>query len=193
MSSPSTTTANALAIRDLRPLDWPEVVEIYADGIATGVATFEAAPPAWERWDAAHPDIRVVAELDEAGSAAGEAVGARPEDPAFGGGRIAGWCALSPVSDRRCYSGVAEESVYVAAWAQGCGVGRALLEEVIARSEAAGIWTLEAGIFPENKPSLRLHLACGFRLVGVRERLGEAGGVWRDVLSLERRSEVVGT
>src|SRR5437764_14747135 len=171
MSSPSTTTASSLAIRDLRPLDWAEVVEIYADGIATGVATFEAAPPAWERWDAAHPELRVIAEID---------------------GRIAGFCALSPVSDRRCYRGVAEESVYVASWAQGRGVGRGLLDEVIARSEAAGIWTLEAGVFPENKPSLRLHLACGFRLVGVRAGRGEAGGIWRDVLLLERRSKVVG-
>jgi L-amino acid N-acyltransferase YncA len=170
MSSPSTTTASSLAIRDLRPLDWSEVVAIYEDGIATGVATFEVAPPSWERWNAAHPKTRVVAVVDE---------------------RIAGFCALSPVSDRRCYRGVVEESVYVASWAQGRGVGRALLDEVIARSEAAGIWTLEAGIFPENRPSLRLHLACGFRLVGVRERLGEASGVWRDVLLLERRSEVV--
>jgi phosphinothricin acetyltransferase len=96
------------------------------------------------------------------------------------------------VSARHCYRGVAEESVYVAAWAQGRGVGRALLDEVIARSEAAGIWTLQAGIFPENKPSLRLHLGCGFRLVGVHERYGESDGAWRDVLLLERRSEVVG-
>ena len=171
MSSPSTTTASSLAIRDLRPLDWPEVVAIYEDGIATGVATFELAPPSWEQWDASHPEIRVVAVTDE---------------------RVAGFCALSPVSARRCYRGVAEESVYVASWAQGRGVGRALLDEAIARSEAAGIWTLEAGIFPENKPSLRLHLGCGFRLVGVRERLGEADEIWRDVLLLERRSEVVG-
>jgi phosphinothricin acetyltransferase len=171
MSSLSTTTANSIAVRDLRPLDWPEVAAIYADGIATGVATFEREPPTWERWAAEHPTIRVVAELD---------------------GRLGGWCALSPASDRGCYRGVAEESVYVAGWAQGRGVGRALLEDVLGRSETAGIWTLEAGIFPENKPSLRLHLGCGFRLVGVRERLGEAGGVWRDVLLLERRSEVVG-
>jgi phosphinothricin acetyltransferase len=169
-------------VRDLRPLDWEEVAAIYAEGISTGVASFETEPPSWEAWDAGHPDVRIVAELD-----------ARPKDPAFGGGsRIAGWCALSPTSDRRCYRGVAEESVYVAGWAQGRGVGRALLEEVIARSEDAGIWTLQAGIFPENKPSLRLHLGCGFRLVGVRERLGEAGGLWRDVLLLERRSEVIG-
>jgi L-amino acid N-acyltransferase YncA len=158
-------------VRDLLPLDWEEVAAIYAEGISTGVASFETEPPSWEAWDAAHSEIRVVAEL---------------------GGRIAGWCALLPTSDRRCYRGVAEESVYVAGWAQGRGVGRALLEEVIERSEAAGIWTLQAGIFPENKPSLRLHLGCGFRLVGVRERLGEAAGLWRDVLLLERRSEAIG-
>jgi phosphinothricin acetyltransferase len=158
-------------VRDLLSLDWEEVAAIFAEGIATGVASFEHEPPPWAEWDAAHPDVRVVAEVD---------------------GRIAGWCALSPVSSRRCYRGVAEESVYVASWAQGRGVGRALLDEVIARSETSGIWTLQAGIFPENKPSLRLHLGCGFRLVGVRERFGEADGLWRDVLLLERRSEVVG-
>ena len=165
-------TTNALQLRDLRPDDWPEVARIYEEGIATGVASFEAGPPSWEEWDASHSAIRVVAELD---------------------GVVAGWCALSPVSERHCYRGVAEESVYVASWAQGRGVGRALLDEVVARSEAAGIWTLQAGIFPENKPSLRLHLGCGFRLVGVRERLGEADGLWRDVLLLERRSEVIGS
>jgi phosphinothricin acetyltransferase len=171
MSSLSTTTHNTTQLRDLRPLDWPEVARIYEDGIATGVASFEPGAPSWADWDTAHPDIRVVAELD---------------------GVIVGWCALSPASSRHCYRGVAEESVYVAEWAQGRGVGRALLEAVIERSEATGIWTLQAGIFPENKPSLRLHLGCGFRLVGVRERLGEADGIWRDVLLLERRSEVVG-
>jgi phosphinothricin acetyltransferase len=171
MSSPTTPPASGRVVRDLGSLDGPAVAAIYEEGIATGVASFEAAAPTWEQWNAAHPLIRVVAQLD---------------------GRVAGWCALSPVSERRCYRGVAEESVYVAAWAQGRGVGRALLDDVIARGEAAGIWTLQAGIFPENKPSLRLHLGCGFRLVGVRERLGEANGVWRDVLLLERRSEVTG-
>jgi L-amino acid N-acyltransferase YncA len=171
MSSTSTTTPSSTRVRDLLPLDWEEVVAIYAEGISTGVASFETEPPSWADWDAAHSEIRVVAELE---------------------GRLAGWCALSPTSERRCYRGVAEESVYVAGWAQGRGVGRALLEEVIARSEDAGIWTLQAGIFPENKPSLRLHLGCGFRLVGVRERLGESEGIWRDVLLLERRSEVIG-
>jgi phosphinothricin acetyltransferase len=160
-----------MEIRDLRQDDWPEVAAIYEDGIRTGNATFEVGVPTWERWDAAHPEHRLVAELD---------------------GRVAGWAALSPVSDRSCYRGVAENSVYVGAWARGRGVGRSLLEELIARSEAAGIWTLTAGIFPENKASIRLHMVCGFRLVGVRERLGELDGVWRDVLLLERRSPVVG-
>jgi phosphinothricin acetyltransferase len=159
-------------VRDLLPLDWEEVAAIFRDGIATGLATFETDAPTWDAWDAAHGEVRVIAEL---------------------GGRAAGWCALSPVSDRGCYRGVAEESVYVAEWARGVGVGRALLEEVIARSEDAGIWTLQAGIFPENRASIRLHLSCGFRLVGVRDRLGVgADGVFRDVVLLERRSEVVG-
>jgi L-amino acid N-acyltransferase YncA len=160
-----------MQIRALDEEDWPQVAFIYWEGIATGNATFEVEIPSWERWNAAHPSLRLVA---------------------VDGEQVLGWAALSPYSDRRCYRGVAEESVYVAGWAQGRGVGRALLEEVTARSEDAGIWTLQAGIFPENKPSVRLHLGCGFRLVGVRERLGEAGGVWRDVLLLERRSPVVG-
>jgi phosphinothricin acetyltransferase len=158
-------------IRDLRSLDWPEVAAIYEDGIRTGNATFETGVPAWESWDAAHTETRVLAALD---------------------GKAAGWGALSATSDRSCYRGVAEDSVYVASWAQGRGVGRALLDELVARAEAAGVWTLQAGIFPENKASIRLHLGCGFRLVGVRERIGELNGVWRDVLLLERRSEVTG-
>jgi len=159
-------------IRDLEPLDWPDVARIFEDGIRSGNATFELEPPAWEAWDAAHSQIRVIAELE---------------------GRVVGWAALSSKSTRHCYRGVAESSVYVEEAAQGRGVGRALMDEVIARSEADGVWTLEAGIFPENKASLRLHLGCGFRLVGVRERLGEANGEFRDVLLLERRSEVIGS
>jgi L-amino acid N-acyltransferase YncA len=163
-------------IRGLGPLDWPEVAAIYEDGIRSGNATFEVAAPSWDEWDAGHSEIRLVAARE---------------------GRLAGWAALSPSSGRCCYRGVAENSVYVAAWAQGRGVGRALLEELVARSEAAGIWTLVAGIFPENRASVRLHLGCGFRLVGVRERLGRmeaagSNGVWRDVLMLERRSEAIG-
>jgi phosphinothricin acetyltransferase len=151
--------------------DWPRVAAIFEEGIATGDATFETEAPSWDAWDAAHTDIRLVAESRDG---------------------VVGWAALSGYSDRCCYRGVSEVSVYVADAARGRGVGRALLDAVISRSEAVGIWTLQAGIFPENKPSLRLHLGCGFRLVGVRERLGELGGVWRDVLLLERRSEAVG-
>jgi L-amino acid N-acyltransferase YncA len=158
-----------MEIRGLRSLDWPEVARIYEDGVVTGNATFETSVPSWEDWDGAHSEIRLVAELD---------------------GRAAGWAALSPCSDRRCYAGVAEDSVYVASWAQGHGIGHALLDELIDRADTAGIWTLQAGIFPENKASIRLHLGCGFRLVGVRERIGELHGVWRDVLLLERRSPV---
>jgi L-amino acid N-acyltransferase YncA len=161
------TRGSPTSIRDLRPEDWPRVAAIFEEGIQTGDATFETTVPSWEAWDAAHGEIRLVAERD---------------------GEVAGWTALSPVSGRCCYRGVADESVYVAALARGTGVGRALLDAVTVRSEAAGIWTLQAGIFPENQPSLRLHLGCGFRLVGVRERLGELAGVWRDVLLLERRS-----
>ncbi len=164
-------TATRIEIRDLQPLDWPEVAAIYADGIGTGNATFETAVPTWEAWGTAHPELRLVAMLDD---------------------RIAGWAALAPSSSRCCYRGVAEESVYVAGWARGRGVGRVLLERLIERSEAAGIWTLNAGVFPENEPSIRLHRSCGFRVLGTQERVGESNGVWRDVVLLERRSEVVG-
>jgi L-amino acid N-acyltransferase YncA len=160
-----------VAVRRLEPADWPAVAAIYAEGIATGDATFETELPSWETWDAAHPRRhRIVAET---------------------AGQIVGWAALSAVSERCCYAGVAEVSVYVAAGARGRGVGRALLLELIAGSERAGIWTLQAGIFPENRRSLALHQRCGFRIVGVRERLGRLNGIWRDVLLLERRSPEV--
>jgi L-amino acid N-acyltransferase YncA len=159
-------------LRELRAGDWPAVRAIYEDGIRSGDATFETETPSWERWDAAHPELRLVAERD---------------------GSVVGWAALSPASARDCYRGVGEVSVYVAAEARGDGLGRALLDELVERSEQAGYWTLSAGVFPENEASLRLHKACGFREVGVRERLGELGGVWRDVVLLERRSTLVGT
>ena len=159
-------------LRELRSGDWPAVRAIYEDGIRSGDATFETETPSWERWDAAHPELRLVAERD---------------------GSVVGWAALSPASARDCYRGVGEVSVYVAAEARGDGLGRALLDELVERSEQAGYWTLSAGVFPENEASLRLHKACGFREVGVRERLGELGGVWRDVVLLERRSTLVGT
>jgi L-amino acid N-acyltransferase YncA len=159
-------------IRELWPEDWPAVREIYEQGIRGGDATFETEPPSWERWNAAHPELRLVVEHD---------------------GAVAGWAALSPVSGRRCYRGVGEVSVYVAEKARGAGFGRVLLDELVKRSEQNGYWTLTAGVFPENEASIRLHKACGFREVGARERIGELRGVWRDVILLERRSTLVGT
>ena len=157
--------------RDLRPGDWPEVARIYEEGIATGNATFETEVPSWEAWDAAHlPEHRFVAERDA---------------------RVAGWIALLPVSPRACYAGVAEISAYVGEEARGQGVGGELLATAIESSERAGIWTLQTGVFPENEPSLRLLLRFGFRVVGTRARIGRLHGIWRDVVLLERRSEVI--
>lgn len=152
----------------MTPKDWAEVRAIYLEGIATGDATFETEAPAWERWDATHrPGERFVARES---------------------GAILGWAALSAVSDRCVYGGVAEVSVYVAAAARSKGVGAALLQQLIEASEGAGVWTLQAGVFPENRASVALHERLGFRQVGRRERLGKMNGVWRDVLLLERRS-----
>jgi L-amino acid N-acyltransferase YncA len=163
--------ATDVDIRDLRPGDWPEVARIYAEGIATRNATFETELPGWEDWDRAHlREHRLVAETD---------------------GEVVGWIALAPVSGRCCYAGVAEISAYVAETARGHGVGTTLLERVIESTERAGIWTLETGVFPENEPSLALLERFGFREVGVRERIGQLDGVWRDVVFLERRSEVI--
>jgi phosphinothricin acetyltransferase len=160
-----------MLLRDLRPDDWAAVARIYADGIATGTATFETELPSWEAFDAARlPDHRFVAELD---------------------GRVVGWVAVSRVSARAVYAGVVEHSVYVDPAVQGRGVGRALLERLIASTEAAGIWTIQSGVFPENVPSLRLHERVGFEIVGRRRRLARLHGVWRDVLFLERRSPIV--
>jgi L-amino acid N-acyltransferase YncA len=161
-----------VSVRELRPEDWPAVRAIYEEGIRGGNATFETQAPSWEEWDAAHSALRLVAERD---------------------GVVVGWAALSPASSRCCYRGVGEVSVYVAESARGKGVGRELLGDLVERSEQAGYWTLGAGIFPENEASLRLHAGCGFRELGVHERLGELGGVFRDVVWLERRSDVIGT
>jgi len=161
-----------MLLRGLRPDDWPEVARIFEEGIRTGNATFETEVPSWEAWDDAHlPAHRLVAERD---------------------GRVVGWIALAPVSPRKCYAGVAEVSTYVAEDARGEGVGRELLAALIESSERGGIWTLETGVFPENEPSLRLLQRFGFRVVGTRERIGRMHGMWRDVIFLERRSEVVG-
>lgn len=160
-------------IRPMTPDDWPRVEEIYAQGIATGDATLETETPSWEAWDDSHLDVaRLVAEVD---------------------GRVAGWAALSPISGRCVYQGVAEVSVYVAEDARGHGLGTRLLEGLVRRSEEEGYWTLEAGVFPENDASLRAFEKAGFRMVGLREGLGRQGdGEWRDVMLMERRSETVG-
>jgi L-amino acid N-acyltransferase YncA len=160
-----------MELQPMRPDDWPAVRAIYEAGIATGNATFETTAPDWPAWDAAHlPGHRLVARVDNL---------------------AVGWTALAPVSDRCAYAGVAEDSIYVAPEAQGRGIGRVLLTAVVTSAEQAGIWTVQTGIFPENQPSIRLHEACGFRVVGVRERLGRLHGCWRDVVLLERRSPAI--
>jgi L-amino acid N-acyltransferase YncA len=156
-------------VRDLRPDDWPEVAAIYHDGMRGGLATFETEVPSWDDWDAALA-IRVVAELDE---------------------QVIGWAACGPASSRWAYRGVVESSVYVARDLQGRGVGRALMERLIEKSENTGIWTIQTSIFPENEASLKLHHRVGFRVVGVRKRIGKRDGLWRDTVLLERRSEVI--
>ena len=159
-------------IRALEPSDWPRVRDIFAQALATGLATFETSVPEWEEWDREHlPACRIVAVVE---------------------GEVVGWAALSPVSDRCVYGGVAELSVYVDPACQGRGVGSRLLDALVAASEDEGFWTLQAGIFPENEASVRLHERCGFRVIGHRERLGKLGDKWQDVLLLERRSTRVG-
>jgi phosphinothricin acetyltransferase len=160
-------------IEAMNAAHWPQVRAVYLEGIATGQATFETdAPSSWEEWEASHlTHSRLVAVSGEA---------------------VAGWAALSSVSKRRVYRGVAEVSVYVGRGRRGEGIGRALLEALVLSSERNGIWTLQAGVFPENAASIAVHRACGFREVGRRERIGEMRGVWRDTLLLERRSEIVG-
>jgi L-amino acid N-acyltransferase YncA len=160
-------------IRGLVPADWGSVRAIYLAGIATGQATFETESPTWEDWNDAHlPAPRLVAIANEV---------------------IVGWAALSPVSPRPVYAGVAEVSVYVDAERRGQGVGALLLETLVKESEKNGIWTLQASIFPENAASVKLHKACGFREVGTRQRIGKMNGVWRDTILFERRSKLIGT
>jgi L-amino acid N-acyltransferase YncA len=163
--------ATTVVVRDLRPDDWPEVSRILGEGIATGIATFETEVPSWDAWDAAHlAEHRIAAERD---------------------GRVVGWIALVPVSPRACYAGVAEVSAYVGEEARGQGVGAELLAALVESSERRGIWTLQTGVFPEKEASLGLLRRFGFRVVGTQERIGRLHGVWRDVVLLERRSEVV--
>lgn len=163
---------NSVEIDVMTAQDWPAVSAIYGEGIATGNATFEKSVPDWERWNSNHlAPCRLVARS---------------------GGEVLGWAALTPVSGRCVYAGVAEISVYVAERARGRQIGTQLLRALVEASEREGLWTLQAGIFPENVASVELHKRCGFAIVGTREKLGKMDGRWRDVVLLERRSKTVG-
>ncbi len=151
---------------------YPQIRSIYEEGIETGLATFETKSTEWEPWNASHLAYGRQAAVQE--------------------GEVLGWAALTPVSSRCVYGGVAELSVYVASKARGKGVGTFLLENLIAESEENGIWTLQAGIFKENKASIALHEKCGFRIIGYREKIGKLGNEWKDNVILERRSKIVG-
>lgn len=158
-------------IEQMSASDWEQVRAIYLEGIRSGHSTFEIEAPSWEKWDEGHHRFaRLVMRDSET---------------------ILGWAALSPVSKRDVYRGVAEVTVYVSKNARGQGIGRALLEKLIQQSEQNGIWTLQASIFPENVASVQLHLRCGFREVGRRERIAMLSGVWRDTLLFERRTNLV--
>jgi phosphinothricin acetyltransferase len=161
-----------IRIIPLEPDDWPSILFIYEEGIASGRATFETEAPSWESWNDAHF--------------------AAPRLKAVEDSRIVGWAALGPAFRRAVYRGVAEVSVYVAEASRGRGIGTALLARLVSSSEDHGLWTLQAGIFSSNRASIALHTACGFRVVGVRERLGQLKGVWHDVVLMERRSSRVG-
>lgn len=153
-------------------VDWDEVTAIYLEGIATRQATFETKVPNWDQWDASHQQFGRLVFIDD--------------------GEIKGWAALSRVSAREVYAGVAEVSVYVRSTSRGKGFGRVLLDALIDEAERNGIWTLQASIFRENDASLHLHSKCGFRSVGYRERIAKLDGVWRDTVLMERRSSIVG-
>lgn len=159
-------------IENLSQKHWPQVKKIYEEGIATGNATFQQTAPSWEEWDNAHlKSCRLIA---------------------IENNEVIGWAALTPLSGRCIYAGVAEVSVYVSKDARGKGVGKKLLQALINESEQNNLWTLQAGIFPENTGSIKIHEACGFRLVGKREKIGKMNGVWRDTLLFEKRSDRVG-
>lgn len=161
-----------VTITEMKVEDWYTVKTICEEGIATGHATFETTVPDWEVWDSTHlQTCRLVART---------------------AGEVAGWAALSGISSRCVYGGIAEVSIYVAVAARGMGIGTRLLRHLVRASEQEGFWTLQAGIFPENKASIELHKNCGFRVVGRRERIGQMHGVWRDVVLMERRSRVAG-
>ncbi len=164
--------AMGIVIEAIRPEDWESVKTIYLEGIATGQATFETQAPSWEEWDRSHLSFARLVARDC--------------------GEVCGWAALSQVSSRFAYRGVAEVSIYVAGSYRGGGIGRSLLDRLIVESERNGIWTLQAVVFAENKATLALHRGCGFREVGYRERIGKLSGTWRNTLLFERRSAVVG-
>jgi L-amino acid N-acyltransferase YncA len=161
-----------VTVRPMRADDGPAVLRIYEQGIATRNATFETGAPSWRDWDALHL--------------------AEHRHVAARGGQVVGWIAASPVSDRCCYAGVVEHSVYVDPAHQRQGIARLLIDAFVASTETAGIWTIQSGVFPENVASLAAHERAGFRVIGVRRRIGQLDGVWRDVISLERRSTVAG-
>jgi phosphinothricin acetyltransferase len=160
-----------MQILPLLPEHWPAVKAIYESGLATGNATFQTSAPSWEEWDSAHLKHSRLAAIQ--------------------GGQVRAWAALTPVSGRCVYAGVAEVSVYVDPDSRGKGLGEQLLQVLITESESNGLWTLQAGIFPENIPSLRIHEKTGFRHVGYREKIGQMNGIWRDTVLLERRSKIV--
>ncbi|NML68104.1 N-acetyltransferase [Hymenobacter sp. RP-2-7] len=162
-----------MKLQPMTTAHWPAVRAIYEQGIATGNATFENQVPEWEAWDRAHLAHSRLVAVDDAGT-------------------VLGWAALSPVSSRCVYGGVAEISIYIAAEARGQGVGRQVLHALITDSEAHGIWTLQAGTFEENVASIGLHTRAGFRVIGHRERIGQHHGVWRNTVQMERRSACVG-
>jgi L-amino acid N-acyltransferase YncA len=160
-----------VTVRAMQPSDWTDVRRIYGEGIATGNATFETEVPSRKTLDAQWlPSHRWVAET---------------------GGQVAGWAALSPVSTRECYSGLAENSIYVAETHRGHGIGKALIRHQVCAADKAGLWTLQTSIFPENRASLALHRQAGFRTLGVRERIAQHHGVWRDTVFIERRNSTV--
>lgn len=160
-------------IENMTEAHWQQVSKIYLQGIKTEVATFETQVPAWEQWDSSHlKEGRFILRK---------------------GNKIAAWCALSPISSRSVYKGVAELSIYVAEEFKGLGLGKSLLKEIIQESEELGIWTLQSSIIADNEPSLGLHQSCGFRAVGYREKIAKnAKGHWKDVIIMERRSTRVG-
>ena len=161
-----------VSLEKMLPVHWPMVKRIYEEGIQTGHATFETTALEWDAWDNAHLKICRFVAVD--------------------GGEVLGWAALTAVSGRCVYAGVAEVSVYMSAVARGKGIGKLLLQKLIEESEENNLWTLQSGIFPENTVSRKMHEHCGFRLIGKRERIGKMNGSWRDTLLLERRSNKVG-